>query len=107
MAHNDARPSNIGWKPDEEPQKRARLVDWSWADPAPYNADATMFLVDLAKSGRDINKWLDYINKDQLIVYTGFLLAHALCSTRDGSSTIREQQVASASAAHRLLKLVS
>jgi len=107
MAHNDARPSNIGWKPDEEPQKRARLVDWSWADPAPYNADATMFLVDLAKSGRDINKWLDYINKDQLIVYTGFLLAHALWSTRDGSSTIREQQVASASAAHRLLKLVS
>jgi hypothetical protein len=99
MAHNDARQSNIAWHPEHG----AKLVDWSWGDPAPFNADSTMFLVDLAKSGYDVSSYSEYLNKDQVIVYIGFLLAHCLWKTRDGSTTVREQQVASASAAHRLL----
>lgn len=99
MAHNDVRQSNIAWHPREG----ARFVDWSWGDPAPHNADSTMFIVDLAKSGHDISKYKDRINSDQLVVLIGFWLAHSLWETRDGSSTVREHQVASAVAAHNIL----
>jgi len=99
MAHNDARQSNIA----EHPDLGAALVDWSWADPAPKNADTTMFLVDLVKSGHTVTPYLEYVNRDQLIVLIGFWLAHSLWNTRDGSSTVREHQVASATAAYRLL----
>jgi 8-oxo-dGTP pyrophosphatase MutT (NUDIX family) len=102
MSHNDARQSNIAWHPEHG----AKIVDWSWGDPAPRDADSTMFLVDLAKSGYDVRPYVDHLNKDQLLVYVGFLLAHSLWQTRDGSTTVREQQVASASAAHRLLALL-
>ena len=100
MAHNDARQSNIAW----HPTKGARLVDWSWGDPAPHHSDTTMFLVDLAKGGYDVSPYYDKLNSDQLINYVGFLLAHSLWQTRDGSTTVREQQVASATAAFRILK---
>ncbi|HEY8885946.1 MAG TPA: NUDIX domain-containing protein [Candidatus Microsaccharimonas sp.] len=103
MAHNDARQSNIGRHPDHG----AKLVDWSWGDPAPKDADSTMFLIDLVKSGYDVSPYVDHINRDQVIVLIGFWLAHSLWQTRDGSSTVREQQVASASAAHRLLDLLT
>jgi 8-oxo-dGTP diphosphatase len=99
MSHNDARQSNIAW----HPEYGARIVDWSWGDPAPVNADTTMFLMDLVKGGFDVSPYVDRISKDQLVVQIGFLLAHSLWNTRDGSTTVREQQVASASAAHRLL----
>lgn len=102
MAHNDARQSNIAWKKDEG----ARIVDWSWADPAPQNADATMFLIDLAKSGYDVRPYVDYINKDQLILLIGMWLGHCRWNTRDGSLTVRQQQLASAVAAHQLLDLL-
>jgi len=102
MAHNDARQSNIA----EHPELGAALVDWSWGDPAPKNADATMFLVDLVKSGHDVTPYLAYVNKDQLVLLIGFWLAHSLWNTRDGSSTVREQQVASATAAYRLLRQI-
>lgn len=99
MAHNDARQSNIAW----HPQHGARLADWSWADPAPENADATMFLIDLAKSGYDVTPYTEVFNKDHALTLIGFWLAHSLWQTRDGSSTVREHQVASAVAAHKLL----
>lgn len=100
MAHNDARQSNIAW----HPEYGAKIVDWSWGDPAPKDADSTMFLIDLVKSGYDVSPYLDHINKDQVIVLIGFWLAHSLWQTRDGSSTVREQQIASVTAAHRLLR---
>lgn len=107
-AHNDARQSNIAWNPDPTTAGcHTRLVDWSWGDPAPKDADSTMFLIDLAKSGYDIRQYIDHINKDWLITYIGFLLAHSLWQTRDGSSTVREQQIASASAAQKLLDLIA
>jgi len=99
MAHNDARQSNIAW----HPTKGASLVDWSWSDPAPKHADATMFLIDLVKSGHDVTPYVDHVNKDQLITLIGFWLAHSVWNTRDGSTTVREQQVASATAAYTLL----
>jgi len=98
MAHNDARQSNIAWHPEQG----ARFVDWSWADPAPHHTDHTMFLIDLLKSDKDVTPYLDVVNKDQAILLIGFWLAHSLWNTRDGSTTVREQQVASASAAWQL-----
>lgn len=99
MAHNDARQSNIAWHKDQG----TRLVDWSWGDPAPRNADATMFLIDLAKSGYDISAYKEHLNLDHARTLIGFWLAHSLWETRDGSTTVREQQVASAVSAYALL----
>jgi len=103
MAHNDARQSNIAWHENEG----VRMVDWSWADPAPEHADTTMFLVDLAKSGHDVTPYMYSINKEYLVTLIGFWLAHSIWETRDGSTTVREQQVASAVAAYQLLTLPS
>jgi len=102
MAHNDARQSNIAWNPEAG----TRIIDWSWGDPAPKDADKTMFLIDLVKSGFDVGPYVEHVNRDYLNIYLGFLLAHSLWNTRDGSTTVREQQVASASAAHQLLTLL-
>ncbi|MFY9227906.1 MAG: NUDIX domain-containing protein [Candidatus Microsaccharimonas sp.] len=100
MAHNDARQSNIAWHPDQG----VKLVDWSWGDVAPKDADITMFLIDLAKSGHDVSKYADRINRDQALVYLGFLVAHSIWETRDGSQTVREHQVAAAAAAFSLIR---
>jgi 8-oxo-dGTP diphosphatase len=105
-AHNDARSSNIAWHPEYEPGENVELVDWSWADPAPENADHTMFLIDMVKDGHDITPFLRYINKDFATLYIGALLGHCRWDTRDGSNTVREQQVASASAAHRVVMML-
>lgn len=99
-AHNDARQSNIAWHATEG----SKLVDWSWADLAPLNADATMLLIDLAKSQHDISSHLDRFNPDYALTVIGFLLYHGTWKTRDGSSTVREHQIATASIAYQLLK---
>jgi 8-oxo-dGTP pyrophosphatase MutT (NUDIX family) len=99
LAHNDARQSNIAW----HPEKGVRLVDWSWADAAPQNADATMLLIDLAKSGHDVSRYMDNFNHDFAVTLIGFWLAHSLWQTRDGSTTVREHQVASAVTAYDLI----
>ncbi len=101
MAHNDARQSNIAWHPEHG----TRLVDWSWGDVAPINADSTMFLVDLFKSGKDVSTHLSSFNPEYAHTLIGFWLAHSLWQTRDGSQTVREHQVASAVAAYQLLRL--
>jgi len=101
MAHNDARQSNIAWHPEHG----TKLVDWSWADRSPKDADATMFLIDLVKSGSNIDTYLPEINQDYAHVLIGFWLAHSLWQTRDGSQTVREHQVASAIAAYKVLNL--
>ena len=99
MAHNDARQSNIAW----HPQYGTRLVDWSWGDTAPKNADSTMFLIDLVKSGQEIDTHLASFNPAYAHTLVGFWLAHSLWQTRDNSQTVREHQVASAVAAYKLL----
>lgn len=101
MAHNDARQSNIAW----HPQYGTKLVDWSWGDIAPRNADSTMFLIDLLKSGKNVTNYLPAFNQDHAHTLVGFWLAHSLWETRDDSQTVREHQVASAMAAFQLLNL--
>ena len=98
-AHNDARQSNIAW----HPERGTRLVDWSWADKAPENADATMLLIDIAKSGKDVSEFLPKFNHDHAHTLIGFWLAHSLWETRDGSQTVREHQIASAVSAYSLI----
>jgi 8-oxo-dGTP diphosphatase len=100
MAHNDARQSNIAW----HPKHGTRLVDWSWGDTGPHNADTTMFLIDLAKSGTDITPYADAINHEYAQILIGFWLAHSLWETREGSGTVREHQAASAVAAFHVIK---
>jgi len=99
MAHNDARQSNIAW----HPKHGTRLVDWSWGDAGLKNADTTMFLIDLVKSGRDISAFKQHVNNDQAHILIGFWLAHSLWETRDGSTSVREHQAASALAAYKVL----
>ena len=99
-AHNDARQSNIAWHPEQG----VRIVDWSWADPAPKNADATMFLIDLAKSGHDVSGHLARFNRDYAVILAGFWLAHSTWQARDAGSTVREHQVASAASALELIR---
>ena len=101
MAHNDARQSNIAWHPNHG----TRLVDWSWGDTAPKDADSTMFLIDLTKSGKPVERYLEKFNNDFAHILIGFWLAHSLWETRDGSQTVREHQVASAVAAYKLLNI--
>ena len=100
MAHNDARQSNIAW----HPKHGTRLVDWSWGDTGPKNADSTMFLIDLVKSGRTVETHMASFNHDYAHTLIGFWLAHSLWQTRDGGQTVREHQVASAVAAFKLLQ---
>jgi len=100
MAHNDARQSNIAW----HPKHGTRLVDWSWGDTGPKNADSTMFLIDLVKSGRAVETHMTSFNHDYAHTLIGFWLAHSLWQTRDGGQTVREHQVASAVAAFKLLQ---
>lgn len=99
MSHNDARQSNIAWRQGDG----AKIVDWSWGDVAPKDADVTMFLIDLRKSGHNVFKYFDRMNQDQALVLIGFWLAHSLWQTRDGSTTVREHQVAAACAAYELI----
>ena len=49
---------------------------------------------------------LEVFNKEHAQTLIGFWLAHSLWQTRDGSSTVREHQVASAVAAHQLLRKI-
>lgn len=100
MAHNDARQSNIAWHPEHG----VKIIDWSWADAAPQNADATMFLIDLAKADYPTENYHQYINPDFAHTLIGFWLAHSIWETRDASLTVREHQVASACAAFAILE---
>lgn len=102
FCHHDARQANVAWHPDSG----VKLVDWSWADAGPAQADSTAFLIDLAKSGHDTSTYLaSHFNHDHALTLIGFWLDHTLWQTRDDSSTIRFQQLASAIAAYKLLSM--
>lgn len=102
-AHNDARQSNIAW----HPQLGTKLVDWSWADNAPSGADVTMFLIDLKKSGKSIDSYESMVNKEFALTLLGFWLGHSIWETKDGSSKVREHQIASASTAFQVIQRMS
>lgn len=103
FAHYDIRQSNIAWHPEHG----VRIVDWSWADPAPRDMDTTSFLVDLAKAGHDVSSYLQCVDPDHLVVLIGFWLGHSVWPTPSTDQTVREQQIGSAVAAYGLLERLS
>jgi len=100
FAHHDARQTNIAWHPEHG----TRIVDWSWAGAGLPKSDSTSFLIDLAKSGVDVNDYLDeYFNPDHAMTLIGFWLGHSIWPTRPGNESVRLHQIASAATAYQLL----
>lgn len=103
FCHHDARQANIAW----HPEKGVRLVDWSWADVGLKNADTTMFLIDMAKSGFEVSGFLDqYFNPDHALILINHWLGRSTEPTRDGDPTVRFHQFTSAIVAYNLLSNV-
>ena len=100
LSHHDARQANIAWHPDHG----VRIVDWSWADPGVKGADSTMFLIDLAKSGHNVEQYMDkHFDSDHAMLLMGYYLSRSLDDAFEGNSTVRFHQFASAVTAYRLL----
>jgi hypothetical protein len=102
--HHDAHQNNIGWNSSSG----ARLIDFSWFDLGPENADQTSFLIDLAASGHDVTPWLDdHFNESYAWLRTGNWLYRSGLppSGPDGLAT-RRTQFGSAVAALKLLQMV-
>jgi hypothetical protein len=103
FAHYDIRQSNIAW----HPEYGVKIVDWSWADHAPPGIDATSFLIDIAKGGHLIDRYLDAVDPRAALVLIGFWLGHSVWPMQGADRTVREHQLASAIAAHKLLRRLS
>lgn len=99
FSHHDLRQSNIAWHPTEG----VRIVDWSWADAGMPLADTTSFLIDLAKSGIDITPYRNYFDPAHALLLIGFWLEHSTWPTQTDDRRVREHQLTSALAAHRIL----
>ena len=98
FAHHDFRQSNIAW----HPVHGVKIVDWSWAGPGFGGDDATSLLIDLDKSGYDIADYLEFINPEHALRLMGFWLCHAVDEPAPGNNNVRQQQLLSAIAAHRV-----
>lgn len=100
LSHHDARQANIAWHPEHG----ARVIDLSWVDIGFKNADSTMLLIDLAKAGHDVSKYMDeYFNTDHALLLMGHWLGRCAEPTRDSIPTVRLHQLASALTTYRLL----
>lgn len=99
FSHNDARPSNLAW----HPSLGTRLIDWSWADLAPRQADSTTFLINLFKNQLDTKPYYNAcFNREYALTLIGFWLSRCLDTPHDGSLEVRLQQLLSAVAAYQL-----
>ena len=103
FAHHDARQSNIAWHPD----LGVRIVDWSWAGAGVAAADSTNFLIDLARTGIDVEPYMHAFNPAHARVLIGFWLEHSTWETPTSDRSVRIQQLRSAIAAFRLLQGLS
>jgi ADP-ribose pyrophosphatase YjhB (NUDIX family) len=99
FAHHDLRQANLAWHPN----LGTKIVDWSWAGKGRKNSDATTLLIDLHKSGHDIQKHMGCFNTDHALTLIGFWLAHSLWPTRTDDTSVRFHQIASAVSAYDLL----
>lgn len=100
LSHHDARQANIAWHPNHG----VRVVDWSWADPGTEGADSTMFLIDLAKSGHDVQQYMEeHFDDDHAMLLLGYYLSRCLDPSFDNDDTVRFHQFASAVTTYRLL----
>lgn len=100
LCHHDARQANFAW----HPEYGISLIDWSWADVGFKNADSTMLLIDLAKSGHDISAYLQHFNPQHALLLMGHWLGRSVEPTRDGDLTVRFHQLTSAVTAYKLLQ---
>ncbi|MEO8862906.1 MAG: phosphotransferase [Candidatus Saccharimonadales bacterium] len=99
-AHFDARQSNIAW----HPEKGVSIIDWSWASNSPEGSDATMFIIDLFKSGYTPEQnLLKKFNPDHALVLIGYWMARSIAPVVSGDLTVRFQQIASAASAATLI----
>ncbi len=100
VAHFDARQSNIAWHPDHG----AKLVDWSWASPAPYGTDRTMFIIDIFKTGYDVTDLVPYnLEPGHALLQMGHWLSRGSRPSAPGDNNVRFHQMASAVSAAQLL----
>ncbi len=100
LSHNDARQSNVAW----HPEFGVKIIDWSWAGDGPKNGDSTMFIIDLAKSGYNVNKYLkSHFNYGFALTLIGYWLAHSIVNAHNKRSNVRLHQIASAISAYRLI----
>jgi len=97
--HHDARQSNIAW----HPEKGVAIVDWSWADNGLPGGDPTMFLLDLAKSEKNIDKYMDYFNPTYAKMIMGYWLQRSQSQHAEGNQIVRMQQFISAIKASEVL----
>lgn len=98
FSHADLRQSNLAW----HPTLGVKIVDWSWAGRSAPGLDTTSFLIDLAKSGIDIEPYREYFDPLHARKLIGFWLGRSVLPTREGS-TVREHQLISALTAFELL----
>jgi thiamine kinase-like enzyme len=99
FTHHDLRQANLAW----HPQLGVKIIDWSWAGTGRKYSDTTTLLIDLHKSGHDVEKYLDYFNPDHALTLIGFWLAHSLWPTKSDDDSVRFHQVVSAISAYNLL----
>lgn len=100
LTHHDARQANIAW----HPSLGTKNIDLSWMDVGWKNADATMFLIDLAKAGHDVTPYISsHFSPEHALLLMGHWFGRCAEPTRDGSTTVRLHQLASALTAYQLL----
>lgn len=100
VAHFDARQSNITWHPDFG----AKLVDWSWASAAPYGTDRTMFLIDIFKTGYDVEPFVrNHLEPGHALLQMGHWLVRGARPSAPGDNDVRFHQMASAVSAATLI----
>ncbi|MCA9348744.1 phosphotransferase [Candidatus Saccharibacteria bacterium] len=99
LNHHDARQANLAW----HPERGTRVVDWSWAHLGLNGADMTMLLIDLHKSGYDINKYKTKLNKTYARLLIGYWLKHSTDPHPEASEIVRMHQFISAITAAELL----
>jgi len=102
ISHHDIRQSNLAW----HPVHGTVIIDWSWASHGVQNADATMFLIDLHKSGVDVTSYLEqYFSEQYAKLLIGYWLLRLGEPTASGNDEVRLHQLVSAISAFELLKL--
>jgi len=104
LTHFDSQANNIGW----HPEFGARLVDPSWLGIGPANADATMFLIDLAQSGHDVSDFMDRFNPDYAWLRAGNWLLRSTIPpvAAVGNAPVRQRQLKAALTTLRLLNQI-
>lgn len=104
LGHCDVRSDNIA---HNVRTGETRFVDWNWTSYTPKSMGATEFLVDMARRGVNVEKWVGHLNLDMLAAVVGFYLKRCLEEPLAPGNTLREVQAESAAITLMLYELVS